>query len=106
MMPSAIRVRKRRDSLELRQYAKSFQEKYILHPFWIDSSPMSKKLATVADVPDVNIAEAGCFKYILVRVSTDGQSKLVGRGDASCAYHGRSWPMTTSDTRCISSRCS
>ena len=47
----------------------------------------------IADVPDVDIAEAGCFKYILIevrdRASTHEQSKHVVRGDASCAFHGR-----------------
>jgi len=83
---------KRRHSLEILQCAKRFQEKYILHQFWIDSS-MGKKIEAIADIPDVDIAEAGCFKYILIEVrdrgTTYGQSKLVVRGDASCAYHGK-----------------
>ncbi|UJR15466.1 hypothetical protein I4U23_002409 [Adineta vaga] len=83
-------VYKRRTSLNVLHYVKSFQEKYILHQFWIDSS-MGKKIAEIADIPDVDIAEAGCFKYILIEVrdrgTTYGQSKLVVRGDASCAYH-------------------
>jgi hypothetical protein len=87
------RCHKRRNSRELLQYAKRFQEKYILHQFWIDSSSMGKKIVQISDVPDVDIAEAGCFKYILIEVcdrgTTYGQSKLVVRGDASCAYHGR-----------------
>jgi len=87
------RCHKRRNSRELLQYAKRFQEKYILHQFWIDSSSMGKKIVEISDVPDVDIAEAGCFKYILIEVrdrgTTYGQSKLVVRGDASCAYHGR-----------------
>ncbi|CAF1518825.1 unnamed protein product [Adineta ricciae] len=52
---------------------------------------MGKKIGELADVPDVDIAEAGCFKYILIEVrdlgATREQSKLVVRGDASCAYH-------------------
>ncbi len=86
------RFNKRRNNREVLQYAKRFQEKYILHQFWIDSS-MGKKIGEVADVPDVDIGEAGCFKYILIDVrdrdATYGKSKLVVRGDASCAYHGR-----------------
>ncbi len=87
------RCYKRRNSWEVLQYAKRFQEKYILHQFWIDSSSMGKKIGEISDVPDVDIAEAGCFKYILIEVrdrdTTYGQSKLVVRGDASCAYHGK-----------------
>ena len=83
---------KRRHSRELLQHVKSFQEKYILRQFWIDIS-MGKKIGELADVPDVDIAEAGCFKYILIEVrdlgATREQSKLVVRGDASCAYHGK-----------------
>ncbi|CAF1186577.1 unnamed protein product [Adineta steineri] len=91
-MPSVTveRCRKRRNSREFLQFAKRFQEKYILHQFWIDLS-MGKKIGDIIDVPDVDIAEAGCFKYILVevrdRATTYGQTKLVVRGDASCAYH-------------------
>ena len=85
----AERYRKRRNSWDL---LKHFQEKYILHQFWIDSS-MGKKIGNISDVPDVDIAEAGCFKYVLIEVrergSTIEQSKLVVRGDASSAYHGR-----------------
>ncbi|CAF1197018.1 unnamed protein product [Rotaria sp. Silwood1] len=91
MSPTAKeRSRKRRNSLELLQYAKRFQEKYILHQFWIDLS-MSKKIREISDVPDVDIGEAGCFKYILIEVrdrgTTYGKSKFVVRGDAACAYH-------------------
>jgi hypothetical protein len=85
------RCHKRRNSRELLQYAKRFQEKYILHQFWIDLS-MGKKIGEISAIPDVDIAEAGCFKYILIEVrdrgTTYGQSKFVVRGDASCAYHG------------------
>lgn len=82
-----------RDPKTLLQYAKQLQEKYILHPFWIDKS-MGKKIAELGDIPDVDIAEAGCFKYILIEVRNRGtttyeQMKLVVRGDASCAYHGK-----------------
>ncbi|CAF2500551.1 unnamed protein product [Rotaria sp. Silwood2] len=91
MSPTAKEsCRKRRNSLELLQYAKRFQEKYILHQFWIDLS-MSKKIREISDVSDVDIGEAGCFKYILIEVrdrgATYGQSKFVVRGDAACAYH-------------------
>jgi phosphohistidine phosphatase len=52
---------------------------------------MGKKIGEVSDVPDVDIAEAGCFKYILIDVrdrgGAYGKSKLVVRGDASCSYH-------------------
>jgi len=86
------RNHKRRNSREILRCAKRFQEKFILHEFWIDLS-MGKKIGEISDVPDVDIAEAGCFKYILIEVrdrgTTYGQSKLVVRGDASCAYHGR-----------------
>lgn len=51
------------------------------------------KIEEVAQVPDVDIAEAGCFKYVLIevrdRAATYGTVKLVVRGDASCTYHGR-----------------
>ena len=53
---------------------------------------MGKKIDDVADVPDVDIAEAGCFKYVLIevrdRAANYEQTKTVVRGDASCAYHG------------------
>jgi 2-phosphoglycerate kinase len=94
------RCHKRQNSREILQYAKHFQEKYILHPFWIDSS-MGKKIGEISDIPDVDIAEAGCFKYILIEVrdrgATLGQSKFVVRGDASCAYHGRNRRRTKFD---------
>ena len=90
------RYHKRRNSLEFLHYARRFQEKYILHQFWIDTSSMGKKIGELSDIADVDIAEAGCFKYILIdvrpRESTYGQSKLVVRGDASCAYHGKNIP--------------
>jgi hypothetical protein len=90
------RFHKRRNSVEFLQYAKRFQEKYILHQFWIDSS-MGKKIGELSDIADVDIAAAGCFKYILIEVSdragTYGQSKFVVRGDASCAYHGKNISM-------------
>ena len=55
---------------------------------------MVKKIEKIVDVPDVDIAEAGCFKYILIEVrergaSAVGPSKLIVRGNASCAYHGK-----------------
>lgn len=85
------RSHKRRHSLEILHYAKRFQEKCTVHQFWIDLS-MSKKISEISDVPDVDIAEAGCFKYILIEVrdlrAAYAQPKLVVRGDASCAYHG------------------
>ena len=54
---------------------------------------MGKKIEKVTDVPDVDIAEAGCFKYILIEVrergaTAIGATKLIVRGNASCAYHG------------------
>ena len=90
---SLERNQKRRNSLEVFKYAKRLQDKFIPHQFWIDSS-MGKKIGEISDIPDVDIAEAGCFKYILIEVrdqgATLGKSKLVVRGDASCAYHGKS----------------
>ena len=84
------RLHFRRNSLELLQYAKRLQEKYILHPYWNNSS--MGKIDGVAHVPDVDIAEAGCCKYILIEIQEDGttynQAKLVVRGDAACADHG------------------
>lgn len=53
---------------------------------------MGKKIEKIGDVADVDIAEAGCFKYILIEVrerGTTGQSKFIVRGNASCAYHGK-----------------
>lgn len=89
--PRTERLHVRRNSSELLQYAKRFQEKYILHPFWDNSS--ARKIDDISRVPDVDIAEAGCCKYLLIevsyRVATCGQPKLVVRGDASCAFHGR-----------------
>jgi hypothetical protein len=89
--PPSGRLHLRRNSLELLQYAKRLQEKYILHPFWINSS--MGKIEELSRVPDVDIAEAGCCKYILIEIrdeeTTCGQSKLVVRGDASCVDHGK-----------------
>lgn len=104
-MPSssstASRGRPRRNSLEILQYAKRLQEKYILHPFWIDSS--MGKINELSQVPDVDIPEAGCCKYVLVEIRDGGttytQSKLVVRGDASSADHGKTneaFPWRTS----------
>ncbi|CAF1248434.1 unnamed protein product [Adineta ricciae] len=79
----------RRNSLEILQYAKRLQEKYILHPFWDGSS--FDKIDEISRVPDVDIVDAGCCKYLLIEVNNCGtaygQSKLVVRGDASCTYH-------------------
>lgn len=81
----------RRNSLELFQYAKHLQEKYILHPYWSNAS--MGKIAEVGHVPDIDIAEAGAFKYVLIEVRNRGANyarpKLVVRGDASCTYHGK-----------------
>lgn len=81
----------RRNSTEILQFAQHLREKYILRPFWINSS--MGKINNISHVPDVDIAEAGTCKYLLIEVrdhgTTFGQSKLVVRGDASCAYHGR-----------------
>jgi hypothetical protein len=56
------------------------------------SLTMGKKFEKLIDVADVVIADAGCFKYILIevreRTNDVDQTKLVVRGDASCAYHG------------------
>jgi hypothetical protein len=90
------RLNIRRNSLELLQFAKRLQDKYILHPSWISSS--MGKIEEISHVPDVDIAEAGCFKYILIEVrncgTTYSQSKLVVRGDASCADHGKNITKT------------
>lgn len=92
-MPSAKtgRAWQRRSSVGVFRFAKYLQEKFVLRQFWIDKS-MGKKIDDVADVPDVDIAEAGCFKYVLVEVRDRAakyeQTKTVVRGDASCAYHG------------------
>jgi hypothetical protein len=89
--PPSGRLHLRRNSIELLQYAKRLQEKYILHPFWIDSS--MGKIEELSRVPDVDIVEAGCCKYILIEIqdsgTTYGQSKFVVRGDASCVDHGK-----------------
>lgn len=92
MSSSTGRLQVRRNSHELLQYAKRLQEKYILHPFWINSS--MGKINDLSQIPDVDIAEAGCCKYILVEIhdgttTTYTQSKLVVRGDASSADHGK-----------------
>ncbi|CAF1092041.1 unnamed protein product [Rotaria sordida] len=83
------RLSLRRNSNELLQHAKRLQEKYILHPYWTNTS--MGKIDNISHVPDVNIAEAGCCKYLLIEVrdsgATYGQSKFVVRGDASCAHH-------------------
>jgi hypothetical protein len=89
--PTSGRLHLRRNSLELLQYAKRLQDKYILHPFWIDSS--MGKIEELSRVPDVDIVEAGCCKYILIEIrdeeTTYGQSKFVVRGDASCVDHSK-----------------
>ncbi|CAF2053748.1 unnamed protein product [Rotaria magnacalcarata] len=87
--PKSRRSSLRRNSIELLQQAKHFQEKYIFHPFWISQS--MGKIENITQIPDVDIAEAGVCKYLLIEArdhgTTYGQSKLVVRGDASCAYH-------------------
>ena len=94
MSPEANKqlCKRHRQDAKLLKYSRRFHEKYILHQFWIDSI-MSKKIAEISDVPDVDIAEVGCFKYILVQVrnrsATHEQSKFVVRGNASSAYHGK-----------------
>lgn len=89
--PTSGRLNIRRNSLELLQYAKRLQDKYILHPYWINSS--MGKIEEISQVPEVDIAEAGCCKYVLIEVRDGGttynQAKLVVRGDASCADHGK-----------------
>jgi hypothetical protein len=89
--PSPGRLHSRRNSHDILQFAKRFQEKYILHPFWNNTS--MDKIGEISEVPDVDIAEAGCCKYLLIEVQDRdinyGPPKLVVRGDASCAYHGK-----------------
>ena len=63
---------------------------------------MGKKIEKLSDVADVDIAEAGCFKYILIEVrergtGTTSQSKMIVRGNASCAYHGRTMTNISDD---------
>ena len=64
--PKLRRSSLRRDSAELLQHAKHFQEKYILHPFWISQS--MGKIENITQIPDVDIAEAGVCKYLLIEV--------------------------------------
>ena len=58
------------------------------------------KIAEVGHVPDIDIAEAGAFKYVLIEVRNRGANyahpKLVVRGDASCTYHGKKRLMSLS----------
>ena len=85
------RLHLRRNSHEILEYAKHLQEKYILHPYWSNGS--MGKITEVGQVADIDIAEAGSFKYVLIEVSNRSANypgpKLVVRGDASCAYHGK-----------------
>ncbi|CAF2090004.1 unnamed protein product [Rotaria magnacalcarata] len=57
--PKSRRSSLRRNSIELLQQAKHFQEKYIFHPFWISQS--MGKIENITQIPDVDIAEAGEF---------------------------------------------
>lgn len=81
----------RRNSLELLRFAKRFQEKYILKTYW--TNPFLGKIDDVSGLADVDIGEAGCFKYVLVEVRDRNpmyeRAKLVVRGDASCTYHSK-----------------
>ena len=92
-MSTATTTRKssRRNSLELLRFAKRFQEKYILQPYWTNTS--LGKIDEVSQVADVDIGEAGCFKYVLIEVRNRNpmyeRSKLIVRGDASCTYHSK-----------------
>jgi hypothetical protein len=100
--PSSGRSHRRQNSLELWQYAKHLQEKYIVHPYWSNAS--MGKITEVGHVPDIDIAEAGAFKYVLIEVRSRGPNyghpKLVVRGDASCAYHGKKRSLSLSLSLC------
>lgn len=88
-MSSSGRLHLRRQSLELLQHAKRLQEKYILQPVWNNSS--DGKINELNQIAEVEIAEAGCCKYILIEVQDEGitfdQSKFIVRADASCVDH-------------------
>ena len=51
-------------------------------------STTSISIHTTQAVSDVDIDEAGVYKYILIRVTSGGASKYVVRGYESCEYHG------------------
>jgi hypothetical protein len=76
---------------KLLRYAKHIQDKCVRHPYWMNRLP--SKITNMKRIVDVDIGEAGCFKYVLIEVRnrdvTRRQSKLIVRGDASCTCHGR-----------------
>ncbi|XP_044757229.1 14 kDa phosphohistidine phosphatase-like [Coccinella septempunctata] len=41
----------------------------------------------IPQVPDVDIDESGVFKYILVKLKSSGEEKLIVRGYGECPYH-------------------
>jgi len=88
-MSSLGRLHLRRHSLELLQHAKRLQVKYILQPIWNKS--FDGKIDELNHVAEVEIAEAGCCKYILIEVQSQGatydQSIFIVRADASCVDH-------------------
>lgn len=91
MSTTAGRKSSRRNSLELFRFVKQIQEKYLLQPYW--SNPFQNKIGQLDEVLDVDIAEAGCFKYVLIEVRYHNpiyeRSKWVVRGDASSTDHSK-----------------
>lgn len=87
----------RRNSLEIFYFAKRLQEKYMLKTYW--TNPFLGKIDDVCKLIDVDIGEAGCFKYVLVEVRNRNpmyeRTKFVVRGDASCTYHSKTMKFRT-----------
>ena len=53
------------------------------------------KIDDISHIPDVDLAEAGCCKYLLIEVQDHGktysQSKFIVHGDAYCVDHGKKY---------------
>lgn len=81
----------RQNVVETFRYVKRLQEKYVFHPYWNHHS--IEKIADPSRMLDVDIGEAGRFKYILIEISerrkTAFPSKWIVRADASCACHSK-----------------
>jgi len=44
-------------------------------------------LASLTDIPDVDIDESGVFKYIQLKISKNGAEKIIVRGYSRASYH-------------------
>ncbi|CAF0999703.1 unnamed protein product [Didymodactylos carnosus] len=75
-------------------FSKKLREKLYLDRVWIDKKPIGKtmgKTDKIEDIPEVEIADAGKFKYILIEAKdkdpTFQRPKFLVRGDAESPYH-------------------